>query len=296
MNEAYEKAAEAAAWLSARVAAPRVGAVLGSGLGALADQLEEVERVPFGAIPHFLGTAVAGHAGALVVGRLPGQSARVAVFAGRVHLYEGHPIWQVVHGVRTLRLWGGQALLLTNAAGGIAPDMAPGDLMRITDHLNMTGTNPLRGHHEPRFGERFPDMGAAYDAEFGAIFDGLAAEAGVRLHRGVYAGLNGPSYETPAEIRMLRTLGASAVGMSTVCEVIAAHHCGLRVAGISCVTNLAAGLADERLRHEDVQAIAEQARAGFLRLVVRGLAEMDGRLAGSPGGSAGAAPGQGARS
>lgn len=280
MRDAYEKAAEAAAWLGARVAAPRIGAVLGSGLGALAEQLEDTERLPYQDIPHFSHTAVAGHAGALVVGRLPDTDVRVAVFAGRVHLYEGHPLWRVVHGVRTLRLWGAEAVLLTNAAGGIAPAMAPGDLMRIDDHLNLTGVNPLFGHNEPRLGERFPDMGTAYDAELGAVFDRLAPEAGVRLHRGTYAGMNGPSYETPAEIRMLRTLGASAVGMSTVCEVIAAHHCGLRVAGISCVTNLAAGLADERLRHEDVQTIADQARAGFLRLVVRGLVEIDALLAG----------------
>lgn len=280
MKQAYEKAAEAAEWLRARVEPTRTAAVLGSGLGTLADRLEQAQRFAFSEIPHFSDTHVEGHAGALVVGLLPGTQVRVAVLAGRVHLYEGHPLWRVVHGVRTLRLWGAEALLLTNAAGGIAPEMVPGDLMRITDHLNLTGVNPLFGFNVPELGARFPDMGRAYDPELGQIFDDVAAKLGLKLHRGIYAGMNGPSYETPAEIRMLGQLGASAVGMSTVCEAIAGHHSGLRLVGVSCVTNLAAGLADETLLHEDVQRIAALAREDFLRLVERGLTEVDARLAG----------------
>ncbi len=267
MHDAYEKAAEAAQWLRARLPAPSGAAVLGSGLGALADQLEDAQVIPYGEIPYFPGPAVSGHAGVLTVGRLPGCDTRIAALSGRVHLYEGHPVWQVVHAVRTLKLWGVRDLLITNAAGGIDPAFVPGDLMLITDHLNLTGKNPLWGHNDDRLGERFPDMSHAYDPGLAAVVRDCAQTLGQTLREGVYAGVLGPSYETPAEIRMLRVVGAGAVGMSTVNEVIAARHAGLRVCGISCITNLAAGLGTEALHHDEVKEIAALARNRFLGLV-----------------------------
>jgi purine-nucleoside phosphorylase len=271
MDGVYDRAAEAASWLKAQYPAPAAAIILGSGLGALADQLEDATTFAFEDIPHFPKPKVSGHAGTLVVGRLPGCQGVVAALAGRVHIYEGHPVADVVHAVRTLRLWGVSNLMITNAAGGIDPAFEPGDLMLITDHINLSGHNPLQGMNDERLGVRFPDMGAAYDPELNGIVRAAAAEDGLRLREGVYAGVPGPSYETPAEIRMLRICGANAVGMSTVCEVIAGHHAGLRTCGISCVTNLAAGLGDEPLDHADVKDVARRVRAQFLSLVIRAL-------------------------
>jgi purine-nucleoside phosphorylase len=256
---------------------PDVGIVLGSGLGAFTDRLERSISIPYDEIPGFPVSRVAGHAGKLVGGALPGPhgTAVVAAMSGRVHLYEGWSADDVSFGARVLGGLGVRALLLTNAAGGVAPGLAPGDLVRITDHLNLTGQSPLLGENDDRVGPRFPDLSEAWDPELGALLDASAAAVGVKLAKGIYAGLLGPSYETPAEVRMLRALGADLVGMSTVPEAIALRHQGTRIAGLSLVTNLAAGLAGAKLSHDEVQAAADRAREPLGRLV----AEFLGRAA-----------------
>ena len=271
--------AYAAAWVRGKTdLRPAVGVVLGSGLGGFVDRLEQAAPIPYAEMPGFPVSRVPGHVGRLVVGELPTPDGPIPLVAmqGRVHAYEGWPAADVAFGVRVLFALGVKTLVVTNAAGGIAPSLRPGDLVRITDHLNLTGQNPLTGLNDDALGPRFPDMSEPYDLRLGALLEEAAAEVGVTLRAGVYAGLAGPSYETPAEIRMLRTLGADLVGMSTVHEVIAAHHQGVRVAGISVVTNAAAGLSESRLTHEEVQARAEQARprleallAAFVRRTVR---------------------------
>ncbi len=271
----YTAADEAAAALTERCKAPSVAVVLGSGLGAFADRLHEPTIVPYGEIPHFPSVGVRGHAGRLVVGSLGPDGPRVAALAGRVHLYEGHSPAQVVHPVRTLWKWGVRGLMLTNAAGGIKAELSPGNLMLIVDHINLTGKNPLVGPADPRLGPRFPDMSAAYDPELCDALRAAAKDRGVALREGVYTGLAGPSYETPAEIRMLAVLGGDAVGMSTVAEVIAARHAGLRVCGVSCITNLAAGLSAEPLDHAEVEATAGEARSDFIALLEEGLSRID---------------------
>lgn len=241
---------------------PRVGLVLGSGLGALADELDGLERLSYARIPHHPTSSVAGHAGNLCLGELEGVP--VACMQGRVHAYEGHPLSRVVFGVRLLAELGCEQVLLSNAAGGIAERLGPGSLMRIEDHINLMGDSPLRGACER--GVRFPDMSAAYDVELGRACELAAESAGIALERGVYAGLLGPSYETPAEIRMLATLGADAVGMSTVPEVIALRQLGVRVAAVSCITNLAAGRSPVPLSHAEVEATAQRVKSDFSRL------------------------------
>jgi len=262
----------ARAWVRGRTELrPVVGVVLGSGLGALADRLEGAVSIPYQEIPEFPAVSVAGHAGRLVVGTLGGVP--LAAMQGRVHAYEGWSAEDIVFGVRLLAATGVRALLVTNAAGAVNPGLAPGDLVRITDHLNLTGLNPLTGPNDDRIGPRFPDMSQAYDPQLGALLHESAGRLGIALGAGLYAGVAGPSYETPAEIRMLRTLGADLVGMSTVLEVIAARHAGLRVAAISLVTNLAAGLAGRPLSHEDVLAAGEGARDRLTRLATAWVAE-----------------------
>jgi len=271
----FEAAERAADTLRARIEAPRVAIVLGSGLGAFAEQLVDAEVISYSDIEGFPSVGVVGHAGQLVVGRIHQNGPRVAALSGRVHLYEGHDANVIVHPTRTLGRWGIHSIVYTNAAGAIDPDFAPGNLMLITDHLNLTGMSPLTGHNDPRLGTRFPDMSQAYDAEACACFREAAVHQKVDLKEGVYAGLKGPSYETPAEIRMLGIVGANAVGMSTVCEVIAARHMGVRVAGISCITNFAAGLSDATLDHSEVKETADQARGAFVSLLNDGLARLD---------------------
>jgi purine-nucleoside phosphorylase len=262
----------ARAWVRGRTELrPVVGVVLGSGLGALADRLEGAISIPYLEIPEFPAVSVAGHPGRLVLGKLGGVP--VAAMQGRVHAYEGWSAEDIVFGVRLLAVTGVRALLVTNAAGAVNPALAPGDLVRITDQLNLTGLNPLTGPNDERLGPRFPDMSQPYDPQLGAILDGSAARLGVGLGTGVYAGVAGPSYETPAEIRMLRTLGADLVGMSTVLEVIAARHAGIRVAAVSLVTNLAAGMAGKPLSHADVLAAGEGARDRIARLATAWVAE-----------------------
>lgn len=261
----------AVAWVRGKTdLQPVVGVVLGSGLGAFAERLAHQAVVPYEEIPGFPISKVAGHAGRLVVGDLAGPDGpvTVATMQGRVHAYEGWPASEVAFGARVLCALGVKALLVTNAAGGINADFGAGELVRITDHLNLTGQNPLAGPNDERLGPRFPDMSAAYDPRLGALLDEAARQAGVALRQGVYAGVLGPSYETPAEIRMLRTLGADLVGMSTVHEVIAARHQGVPVAGVSVVTNLASGLSAARLTHEEVQAVAARVRERLEALLV----------------------------
>jgi purine-nucleoside phosphorylase len=245
---------------------PSIGVVLGSGLGAFADALENAVAVPFGEIPHFPASTVVGHSGALVVGRSRGVP--VSVMKGRVHFYEGYSLDEVVFPVRVLGRLGVKTLVLTNAAGAINPAFAPGELMVIEDHLNLLG-NPLLGRNEEALGPRFPDMSEAYDRGLRNVAEAACRAAGVRCHRGVYVSLPGPSYETPAEIRMFRTMGADAVGMSTVPEVIAARHMGMRVAGLSCLTNMAAGVTDRKLDHREVLETGERVKAALLDVLAR---------------------------
>lgn len=243
---------------------PAIGVVLGSGLGGFAAALEDRVAVPYRDIPGFPPPTVAGHGGELVLGRVRG--ALVACLSGRVHLYEGHAPDRVVFGVRLLASLGCGIVLVTNAAGGIREGLRPGGLLLLRDHVNLTGTNPLIGSNEPPF-PRFPDMSAAYDLRCRELARETARAEGLELEEGVYAGVLGPSYETPAEIRMLRTLGADAVGMSTVLEVIALRHRGVRVGAVSVVTNVAAGLSDAPLDHADVQAAGAAARDRLERLL-----------------------------
>jgi purine-nucleoside phosphorylase len=260
----------ATAWVRGQTdGPPAVGVILGSGLGAFADRLQGAASVPYDDIPSFPPSRGAGHAGRLVVGELPSPDGPVTVAAmqGRVHGYEGHPAADVAFGARVLCALGIRALVVTNAAGGINPEYGPGDLVKITDHLNLSGQNPLVGENDDKVGPRFPDLSEAYDARLGALLDEAARETGVALRQGVYACVLGPSYETPAEIRMLRAMGADLVGMSTVPEVIAARHQGVPVAGLSLVTNPAAGLGGTRLTHEEVQRVAGMAAERIERLL-----------------------------
>lgn len=247
------------------VAKPAVGLVLGSGLGGFAERVLEPTRIPYAQIEGMACSSVAGHAGQLVLGRL--GALPVAVLQGRVHLYEGHPPEQVVMGARLLVQLGARVVILTNAAGGIASGLMPGALMLIEDHLNLTGQNCLVGPNDPRVGPRFPSLSEVYDPALRTLAREAAGAAGVELETGVYAGLLGPSYETPAEIRMLRTLGADAVGMSTVLEAIALRHMGARCLAISCITNRAAGLPGSVVDHDEVQRIARAAGERFGQLL-----------------------------
>jgi purine-nucleoside phosphorylase len=247
-------------------AAPSLAIVLGSGLGSFADTLTSSAILPFEMIPHWPAAAVVGHAGRLVVGRHR-SGRRVAALSGRVHLYEGHAIDRVVFGVRALARWGVRHLLLTNAAGGINTAFGPGTLMVIEDHINLMGQNPLVGPNDERLGERFPDMTAVYAPAMREMSRTAARDAGVSVVQGTYVGVLGPSYETPAEIRAFRVLGADAIGMSTVPEAIAAHHMGMQVAGLSCITNPAAGVVPEPLRHDEVMEVAARVREQFIALL-----------------------------
>jgi purine-nucleoside phosphorylase len=260
--------AEAAEHVLARTPLrPTIGLVLGSGLGAFAHTLTDATAIAFGEIPHFPTSTAVGHKGELVIGRSRGVP--VAVMAGRVHFYEGYTPQQVVFPVRVLARLGVRVLVLTNAAGAVNLSFKPGELMVLSDHLNLTGTHPLIGPNDDSLGPRFPDLSAAYDPALRAAVEAACRAAGVTVHSGVYAALSGPSYETPAEIRMLRTLGADAVGMSTVPEVIAARHMGLRVAALSCITNMAAGVLDQPLDHREVLEVGERVKTGLLEVLAR---------------------------
>jgi purine-nucleoside phosphorylase len=266
MTLSFEDAQSAADVLRARDArVPSVALILGSGLGAFAESLESPTFIPYREVPNVPVSTVAGHAGRFVIGTR--HNVGVIAMQGRVHAYEGHEPSAVVFPLRVMRLLGASTLIVTNAAGGIAPGFRAGDLMLITDHLNLTGRTPLLGENDERFGPRFPDMTDAYSPALRALAHEVATTLGQTLREGVYGGMLGPAYETPAEVRMVGALGGHAVGMSTVPEVIAARHMAMQVLGISCITNIAAGLGDDVLDHDDVQHVAAQSRARFVALV-----------------------------
>ena len=264
----YERLEHAARTIRSRCSEDlRVALVLGSGLGAFADDLQDTVAIPYEEIPGFARPTVEGHVGRMVLGKIEGIP--VAVMQGRFHYYEGYTFEQVTFPVRTLALLGVKSLVLTNAAGGINVAFDQGALMIISDHLNLMGVNPLRGAHDARLGQRFPDMTEVYSRDYQEIAVGEAHAMGLELRRGIYAALSGPSYETPAEIRMLRTLGADAVGMSTVPEAIAAHQMGVNILGISCITNMAAGVIGEPINHNEVIETGERVRDTFKELLRR---------------------------
>jgi len=250
---------------------PSIGLVLGSGLGGVARSLEAAVVIPYGEIPHFPTTTIAGHPGELVVGTSEGIP--VAAMAGRVHGYEGYAPSQVVFPIRALGRMGIKTLIVTNAAGSVNVNYKPGELMIIEDHINAMGMSPLSGPNEDELGPRFVDMSEAYDEELVEIAEKACWKAGVTVRKGVYIGVAGPAYETPAEIRMARALGADAVGMSTVPEVIAARHMGIRVLGISCITNMAAGVLKKKLDHREVLEVGERSRAALRDVLARILRE-----------------------
>jgi len=252
---------------------PAIGLVLGSGLGGFADELSEATKIPYANIPFFPRSTAVGHAGQMVIGKV--GDVAVAAMQGRVHLYEGYSVKEVTFPIRVFGRMGVGALILTNAAGGINLEYKQGALVVITDHINLQGHNPLAGPNDDRFGSRFPDMTQAYSKAYRKITLRTARRLGKTLHEGVYAGLLGPSYETPAEIRYLRTIGADLVGMSTIPEVIVARHMGLKVLAISCVTNMAAGISDEVLNHEDVLATGERVKGDFVALLRAVLPEIE---------------------
>lgn len=266
MENTYELLDQATTFLHGQgFGKAKLAMILGSGLGGLADQFEDKIAVDFGAIPGFPRSTVAGHAGRLVWGSLKGIN--VAAMQGRFHYYEGHSQRQIAYAVWTLRALGADTLVVTNAAGGLNPAFQVGDLMLITDHINNTGSNPLIGPNPHRFGPRFPDMSRAYTPEFRNVAMDTARRLGMPLQQGVYLAVAGPSYETPAEIRSFRRLGADAVGMSTVPEVIAAAHAGMKVLGLSCITNMAAGLGAAKLDHHEVIEVTNRVQSRFLTLV-----------------------------
>lgn len=245
---------------------PEIGITLGSGLGGLAEKIDKVCEISYKDIEGFPVSTVSGHDGRFIFGTLSGK--RVVVMSGRVHFYEGYRMEEVVTPVRIMGLLGAKTVLLTNAAGGINLDFKPGDLMMITDHISLFVQNPLLGQNADELGPRFPDMSTVYDRRLQEKIRHAAVATGVDLKEGVYVQLTGPSYETPAEIRMLRKMGADAAGMSTVVEAIAANHMGLSVAGISCITNMAAGISDQPLNHEEVKATADMVKEKFEKLVM----------------------------
>lgn len=244
---------------------PKIALVLGSGLGAFADEFAKAVKIPYAKIPHFPRSTAIGHAGQLVIGTVEGVE--VAGMQGRVHLYEGYAVKGVAFPVRVFARMGVKAIVLTNAAGGIKKDFTQGRLVVLRDHINLQAANPLTGPNDEHFGQRFPDMSTAYDRKFRELTLAEGRRLGIDLGEGVYAALAGPSYETPAEIRYLRSIGADLVGMSTVPEVIAARHCGIRVLGISCVTNAAAGVLDQPLDHKEVLETAERVKGQFIALL-----------------------------
>jgi purine-nucleoside phosphorylase len=279
MTDTYTLAESAAKFLLEQtLLRPKIGVVLGSGLGAFADELSDAARVPYLQIPSFPRSTAIGHAGQMVIGK--SGDVVVAAMQGRVHLYEGYSAEQVAFPVRVLGRMGVKALIITNAAGGINTKYKQGALVVISDHINLQGQNPLVGANDERFGPRFPDMTQAYWKPYREIAMEAARKLGQTLHEGVYAGLLGPSYETPAEIRYLRTIGADLVGMSTIPEVITARHMGMKVLGISCVTNMAAGILDQPLNHQEVLDTTERVKGEFaalLRGVLLDLAEDVGK-------------------
>ena len=264
----YERAEKAARMIRVRTNAEVSAAiVLGSGLGAFAEALTDATAIPYGEIPGFARSTVEGHAGRLVIGKAGGTI--LAAMQGRFHFYEGYSLEDVTFPIRVLKMLGVRTLVLTNAAGALNTEFAPGSLMVISDHINLLGANPLTGRNDSRFGPRFPDLTSVYAPELQNMVIEEARAMGMELRRGIYAALTGPSYETPAEIHMVRTLGADAVGMSTVPEAIVARHMDMQVIGISCVTNLAAGVSNRPIDHSQVMAIGQSVRGQLTELLSR---------------------------
>ena len=273
----YERAEHATRIIRSRIdVEPRIAIVLGSGLGGFADDFEDAVGIPYEDITGFMRSTAQGHAGRLVVGKVEGVP--VLAMQGRVHYYEGYSLEEVTFPIRTFKLLGIKTLVLTNAAGGINVELTQGALMVISDHVNLMGNNPLRGPNDDRFGPRFPDMTAVYSPELQALVVEEAKAIGVEVRRGVYGALAGPSYETPSEIHLLRNLGADAVGMSTVPEAIVARHMGMEVLGISCITNMAAGISDEPINHEEVMATGDRVRETFTELLRRVVSKISARV------------------
>jgi purine-nucleoside phosphorylase len=265
-QDEYSRAGEAAEFIRNKIKLqPKIVLVLGSGLGGFADDLADATTIPYAQIPHFPATSAIGHAGNLVMGKI--SDVPVAAMQGRFHYYEGHSLQRVTFPMRVFCRMGIKAALLTNAAGGISPQLKQGCLVVLKDHINLQGGNPLIGPNDDRLGLRFPDMTEAYAKDFRAIAMEEGRRHGIDIFEGVYAALSGPSYETPAEIRFLRTIGADTVGMSTVPEVIVARHCGIKVLAISCVTNLAAGIAGKPIHHLEVLETGERVRGQFVALL-----------------------------
>jgi purine-nucleoside phosphorylase len=262
----FEKMEKAASFIEAKLnGRPEIGLILGSGLGILADEIEDPIKIPYGEIPEFPVSTVEGHAGQLVLGELSGK--KVVAMQGRFHFYEGYSMDKVTFPVRVMKLLGVEKLIVTNAAGGINESFQAGDLMLITDHINNMGTNPLIGSNDNRFGPRFPDMSEAYSRKLRLAAQEVAKRQKIDLKEGVYVGNTGPTYETPAEVKLARVLGGDAVGMSTVPEVIVARHSGMQVLGISCITNMAAGILDQPLSHEEVIETTEKVKSTFLSFI-----------------------------
>jgi len=273
LPDIYERVEETASHIRSRCGAPPdTAVVLGSGLGDFADRLIDAVALPYGDLPHWPAATVVGHSGRLVIGSLGLR--RVAAMAGRAHFYEGHPLSTVAFAVRVMGRLGVTRVILTNAAGGINTAFAQGALMIIDDHINLLGSNPLIGANDDRFGARFPDMTDVYSPRLRRIADEAAVAAGVPVTHGVYVATPGPSYETPAEIRFFRSIGADVVGMSTVPEAIAARHMGLEVLGISCITNMAAGVLPGPLNHEEVLETTRRVRGSFIALLEEILARL----------------------
>lgn len=268
-----ENLEESAAYIRSRSQIkPRIGLVLGSGLGAFVSQIKVETTLPYDEIPGFIAPTVEGHGGRLILGHV--NNVPIACLQGRVHYYEGHSMAAVVHPTRTIAMLGIECLLLTNSAGGLDPNMRPGDFMIIDDHINLMGDNPLKGPNIANLGPRFPDMTEAYDRKLNSQIAEILTNHGIRHSRGIYCAVSGPTYETPAEVRYLQMIGGRAVGMSTVPEAIAANHLGLRVCALSCITNPAAGISKQKLSHEEVTATAKMVEdkfCAFIRDFIAGL-------------------------
>ena len=277
ISSLYERAEHAARTIRAQLSVePRVAVVLGSGLGGFADDFGDAVTISYEDIPGFVRSTAQGHAGRLVVGKV--DQLPILAMQGRVHYYEGYTLEEVTFPIRAFKLLGVKTIILTNAAGGINVQLSQGALMVISDHLNLMGSNPLRGPNDERFGPRFPDMSSVYSHALQEIVIEEARAMEVEVRRGIYAALSGPNYETPAEIHMLRSFGADAVGMSTVPEAIVARHMDIEVLGISCITNMAAGLGDEPINHEEVMETGNRVRSTFTQLLRRVIGRLSSRV------------------
>jgi len=273
LSDLYSRAENAARTIRARTTVQaQIAVVLGSGLGGFAEEFSDSVALPYREIPGFVSSTAQGHVGSLVIGKVEGVP--VVAMQGRVHYYEGYSLEEVTFPIRTFKLLGVNTLILTNAAGGIDVQLSQGALMVISDHLNLMGANPLRGANDERFGTRFPDMSEVYSRDLQELASEEARALGITARRGIYAALAGPSYETPAEIHMLRSFGADAVGMSTVPEAIVARHMGMKVLGISCITNMAAGISESPINHEEVMETGQKVRESFTQLLRRIIASV----------------------